>query len=79
MSNTTKHLNPQNPEEDSVSVNESVEEKCSNLKTTVKSLPDDPKQPLTLGMAIQVLENQGIDINDPRIQLILKVIYDINE
>ncbi|MBE9058811.1 recombinase [Sphaerospermopsis sp. LEGE 08334] len=61
----------------SVAVNESTYKKRSNFQTSVDLLTNHSKQPLSLDMAIQQLESVGFDLDDPSVNAILKVIYQL--
>jgi hypothetical protein len=62
----------------STAVNDSVYKKRSNLQTTIDLLTNHSRQPLTLEIAIQRLQSLGIDTSDASVNVILRVIYQID-
>lgn len=61
----------------SVAVNDSVYKARSNIKTTVDLLTNHSKQPLSLDLAKHQLEATGFNLDDPSVQAILKIIYQV--
>jgi len=63
----------------SVAVNDRVYKKRSNLKTTIDLLTNHNKQALDYESAKRQLINLGIDINNESVQLILKIVYQLDD
>ena len=62
----------------SVSINDSVYKKRSNIQTTIDLLTNHSKQPLSLALAKEALNNNGFNLEDNSVQAILKIIYQID-
>lgn len=59
--------------------NDTTYKKRKNFKTTVDILTNHSKMPLSLDAAKDKLEQLNIDLNDPSVKLILRVVYQLNE
>lgn len=61
----------------SVSVNESTYKKRNNLVTSLDLLKNHARQPLDLESAVNRLKDLGVDVENPDVKLILRIIYNM--
>jgi hypothetical protein len=61
----------------SVAINESIYKKRSNTETTINLLTNYSRLPISLNLAKEKLTAMGIDITDPLVEKIIKIIYQI--